>query len=132
MNKRLAKIAFLVLALPATAAAFGKLYIAMGQPYNVPPKRKMGEFNKWGIGGIIRMNLDGSITRGIEIIVAVASVTANRAESGRGPCGTTWPATYTCGFLGFFGGLYAAILPRDFSNRSLFSSQPSLRAVSTK
>lgn len=66
MNKRLAKIAFLVLALPAATAAFGKLYIAMGQPYNVPPKRKMGEFNKWGIGGIIRMNLDGSITRGIE------------------------------------------------------------------
>jgi glucose/arabinose dehydrogenase len=62
----------------------GKLYIAMGQPYNVPPKRKMGEFNKWGIGGIISMNLDGSITRGIEIIVAVASVTANTGKRGGG------------------------------------------------
>ena len=62
----------------------GKLYIAMGQPYNVPPKRKMGEFNKRGIGGIIRMNLDGSITRGIEIIVAVASVTANTGKRGGG------------------------------------------------
>jgi glucose/arabinose dehydrogenase len=38
----------------------GKLYIALGQPYNVPPQEKMAEFNKWGIGGIIRMNLDGT------------------------------------------------------------------------
>jgi glucose/arabinose dehydrogenase len=38
----------------------GKLYIALGQRYNVPPKRKMDEYNKWGIGGIIRMNLDGT------------------------------------------------------------------------
>jgi glucose/arabinose dehydrogenase len=37
-----------------------KLYIALGQPYNVPPKTKMAEFNEWGIGGIIRMNLDGT------------------------------------------------------------------------
>jgi len=26
----------------------------------VPPKRKMDEYNKWGIGGIIRMNRDGT------------------------------------------------------------------------
>ncbi|MGH6822341.1 MAG: PQQ-dependent sugar dehydrogenase [Methylocella sp.] len=38
----------------------GKLYIALGQPYNVPPHKKMAEFNEWGIGGIIRMNLDGT------------------------------------------------------------------------
>jgi glucose/arabinose dehydrogenase len=38
----------------------GKLYIALGQPYNVPPKTKMAEFTEWGIGGIIRMNLDGT------------------------------------------------------------------------
>ncbi len=38
----------------------GKLYIALGQPYNVPPKTKMDEFNEWGIGGIIRMNPDGT------------------------------------------------------------------------
>ncbi len=38
----------------------GKLYVALGQPYNVPPKTKMDEYNKWGIGGIIRMNLDGT------------------------------------------------------------------------
>jgi glucose/arabinose dehydrogenase len=38
----------------------GKLYIALGQPYNVPPHEKMAEFNKWGIGGIIRMNLHGA------------------------------------------------------------------------
>jgi glucose/arabinose dehydrogenase len=38
----------------------GKLYIALGQPYNVPPPEKMPKFNEWGIGGIIKMNRDGS------------------------------------------------------------------------
>jgi len=37
-----------------------KLYISLGQPYNVPPKAKMDEFNHWGTGGIIRMNRDGT------------------------------------------------------------------------
>lgn len=36
-----------------------KLYIALGQPFNVPPKDKMDLFNKVGIGGIIRMDQDG-------------------------------------------------------------------------
>ncbi len=36
-----------------------KLYIAMGQPFNVPPKEKLAEFAKWGIGGIIRMDQNG-------------------------------------------------------------------------
>ena len=47
----------------------GKLYISLGQPYNVPPPEKMGLYNEWGIGGIIRMNQDGTerevYTRGI-------------------------------------------------------------------
>ena len=39
----------------------GKLYIAMGQPFNVPPRDKLDLFNKVGIGGIIRLNpFDGS------------------------------------------------------------------------
>ncbi|MGQ0445092.1 MAG: PQQ-dependent sugar dehydrogenase [Beijerinckiaceae bacterium] len=38
----------------------GKLYIALGQPYNVPPPAKLPKFNEWGIGGIINMNQDGS------------------------------------------------------------------------
>lgn len=38
----------------------GKLYIALGQPYNVPPQTKMETYNKWGVGGIVRMNLDGT------------------------------------------------------------------------
>ncbi|WOJ89160.1 PQQ-dependent sugar dehydrogenase [Methylocapsa polymorpha] len=38
----------------------GKLYISLGQPYNVPPHEKLAEFSKWGIGGIIRMKQDGS------------------------------------------------------------------------
>jgi glucose/arabinose dehydrogenase len=37
-----------------------KLYIALGQPYNVPAPEKLDKYAKWGIGGIIRMNRDGS------------------------------------------------------------------------
>lgn len=37
-----------------------KLYISLGQPYNVPPKEKMDLYNEEGIGGIVRMNRDGS------------------------------------------------------------------------
>ncbi len=40
-------------------------------------------------------------------------------------------AGFAAFLLGFFGGLYAAILPSDSSNRSLSSSQPSARAVET-
>jgi glucose/arabinose dehydrogenase len=39
----------------------GKLYIALGQPFNVTPKEKVDMFAKLGIGGIVRMNaFDGS------------------------------------------------------------------------
>lgn len=38
----------------------GKLYVQLGQPYNVPPKEKMDMYRKLGIGGVIRMNQDGS------------------------------------------------------------------------
>jgi glucose/arabinose dehydrogenase len=37
-----------------------KLYIALGQPHNVPPPGKADLYRQWGIGGIIRMNRDGS------------------------------------------------------------------------
>jgi glucose/arabinose dehydrogenase len=36
-----------------------KLYIQLGQPYNVPPKEKLDLYKKTGIGGIIRMDQDG-------------------------------------------------------------------------
>jgi glucose/arabinose dehydrogenase len=36
-----------------------KLYITLGQPFNVPPPEKLDGFKKWGIGGIIRMDRDG-------------------------------------------------------------------------
>src|SRR5690349_24753323 len=36
-----------------------KLYIALGQPFNVPPKEKMELYRKEGLGGIIRMDQDG-------------------------------------------------------------------------
>ncbi|MFH6783077.1 MULTISPECIES: PQQ-dependent sugar dehydrogenase [Methylobacterium] len=37
----------------------GKLYVSLGQPYNVPPKDKADLYAKTGIGGIIRMDADG-------------------------------------------------------------------------
>jgi glucose/arabinose dehydrogenase len=36
-----------------------KLYITLGQPYNVPAREKLDLCNKWGIGGVIRMDRDG-------------------------------------------------------------------------
>ena len=36
-----------------------KLYITLGQPFNVQPADKVETFNKLGIGGIIRMDQDG-------------------------------------------------------------------------
>jgi glucose/arabinose dehydrogenase len=36
-----------------------KLYIALGQPFNVPAPEKLDVYKKWGIGGIIRMDRDG-------------------------------------------------------------------------
>lgn len=47
----------------------GMLYIALGQPLNVPLAEKADLYNEQGIGGIIRMNQDGTgrevFTRGI-------------------------------------------------------------------
>ncbi|MDE4139775.1 MULTISPECIES: PQQ-dependent sugar dehydrogenase [Rhodobacterales] len=37
-----------------------KLYISLGQPFNVAPPEKLALYNETGIGGIIRMNRDGS------------------------------------------------------------------------
>jgi glucose/arabinose dehydrogenase len=36
-----------------------KLYITMGNPYNVPPKDKIAVYDKYGMMGIIRMDTDG-------------------------------------------------------------------------
>lgn len=38
----------------------GKLYISLGQPHNVQPVDKLELYDRIGIGGIIRMNTDGS------------------------------------------------------------------------
>lgn len=38
----------------------GKLYISLGQPFNVAPKEKMDLYREVGIGGIIRVNTDGT------------------------------------------------------------------------
>ncbi|MFC5497779.1 PQQ-dependent sugar dehydrogenase [Caenimonas terrae] len=37
-----------------------KLYITLGQPFNVQPREKLALYTKVGIGGIIRMNIDGT------------------------------------------------------------------------
>jgi len=44
---------------PCRVGPDNKLYIQLGQPYNVPPKEKMDLYNRAGIGGIIRMDRDG-------------------------------------------------------------------------
>ena len=36
-----------------------KLYVAIGQPYNVPPPERLAEFTKNGVGSITRMDVDG-------------------------------------------------------------------------
>ena len=37
-----------------------KLYVALGQPFNVPPPAKQDLYFKTGIGGIVRMDRDGA------------------------------------------------------------------------
>ena len=37
-----------------------KLYVSLGQPFNVAPPEKLDLYNEVGIGGIIRMNRDGT------------------------------------------------------------------------
>lgn len=38
----------------------GKLYITLGQPFNVQPRDKLALYTKVGIGGIVRLNMDGT------------------------------------------------------------------------
>jgi glucose/arabinose dehydrogenase len=38
----------------------GKLYVSLGQPYNVTPAGKVALYQRFGIGGTIRMNRDGT------------------------------------------------------------------------
>ena len=44
---------------PCRVGPDNKLYIQLGQPYNVPAKDKLGMYTKLGIVGIIRMDRDG-------------------------------------------------------------------------
>lgn len=37
-----------------------KLYISLGQPHNVSPREKLALYQQTGVGGVIRMKLDGS------------------------------------------------------------------------
>jgi glucose/arabinose dehydrogenase len=36
-----------------------KIYIALGQPFNVPAKEKLELYTRTGVGGIVRMDQDG-------------------------------------------------------------------------
>ena len=36
-----------------------KLYVTLGQPFNVPAPTKTDLYNQWGIGGIVRMSREG-------------------------------------------------------------------------
>ncbi|WP_157015286.1 PQQ-dependent sugar dehydrogenase [Mesorhizobium xinjiangense] len=38
----------------------GKLYISLGQPFNVPAEEKLDLYKQHGLGGIIRINQDGT------------------------------------------------------------------------
>ncbi len=38
----------------------GRIYITIGQPFNVPDKALLPEFQKLGIGGIVSMKMDGT------------------------------------------------------------------------
>ena len=38
----------------------GRIYITLGQPFNVPAPEKADLYNEWGIGGIISIKQDGS------------------------------------------------------------------------
>ena len=59
----------------------GKLYITLGQPFNVPAKEKLELYNQWGIGGIIRIGTDGKgrevYTRGVRNSVGMDINPAN-------------------------------------------------------
>ena len=58
-----------------------KLYITLGQPFNVPAPEKLDLYSREGIGGIIRMNTDGTgrevYTRGIRNSVGLDFNPAN-------------------------------------------------------
>jgi glucose/arabinose dehydrogenase len=53
-----------------------KLYVSLGQPFNVPAQSKLEVFNRVGIGGIVRMDRDGKnrevYARGIRNSVGIA------------------------------------------------------------
>lgn len=53
-----------------------KLYISLGQPYNVQPRDKLELYERTGIGGIIRMDRDGGnrevYARGVRNSVGIA------------------------------------------------------------
>lgn len=38
----------------------GRIYITLGQPFNVPAPEKMPLYDEWGIGGIVSIKTDGS------------------------------------------------------------------------
>ena len=75
-----------------------KLYITLGQPFNVPPPEKLDDFKKLGIGGIIRMDRDGKNREVYASGSAIPSVRTSIRKTRR--CGsptirsTAWATTF--------------------------------------
>ena len=67
-----------------------KLYISLGQPFNVPPPEQDGPLQQWGIGGIIR---DGPRRQGPRGLRAAASATRSASTSIRRPASSGSPTT---------------------------------------
>ena len=66
-----------------------KLYIQLGQPYNVPAKEKFDLYRKLGIGGIIRMDRDGKNREVYAVDCAIRSAwISTRRTSRSGPTTT--------------------------------------------
>jgi glucose/arabinose dehydrogenase len=74
-----------------------KLYISLGQPFNVPPQGKMELYNRVGIGGIVRMDRDGKnrevYARGIRNSVGIAFRPARRSCGSPTTRWTAWATT---------------------------------------
>jgi glucose/arabinose dehydrogenase len=74
-----------------------RLYISLGQPYNVTPENKLALFDEIGIGGIIRLNRDGSgrevFTRG-ETRSARISIPSRESSGSPTTRSTAWATTF--------------------------------------
>ena len=75
--------------------ADNKLYITLGQPFNVQPRDKLALYTKVGIGGIVRMNaFDGTGARSTRPACATRSAWTSTRRTGRSGSPTTRPTAW--------------------------------------